>query len=68
MTIERVKDEILIRVPASVNTDGIQDIIDLIVYREATSKSQATQKDVDLLVSEIKQNRWDKLKHKVINK
>ncbi len=65
MIIERTKDEIIFRVPASVNVDDLQDIADLIEFKEISKKSAAKQKDVDNLVSSIKTGRWAKTKAKL---
>jgi len=58
MVIERTKDEVIIRLPSYVNTDGLQKLIDYLSYKEATAKSQATQEDVDELAKEVKKGRW----------
>ncbi|MBA4298565.1 hypothetical protein SAMN03080617_00684 [Algoriphagus alkaliphilus] len=65
MKIERTKKEVIIRIPASVNVDDMQDLTDLLRYKEISSKSQATQEDVDHLVSDIKRGRWEKTKNKL---
>jgi len=65
MKIERTKNEVVIRIPASINVDDLQDLADLIEYKEISSKSKATQKDVDDLVSDIKRGRWGKPKTKL---
>jgi hypothetical protein len=57
MTIERTKDEVIIRLPAYVDTEGLQRLINLLYYKEATAKSQATQADVDELVKAVKKGR-----------
>ena len=58
MVIERTKDEVIIRLPSYVNTDGLQKLIDYLSYKEATAKSQATKKDVDKLAKKVKKGRW----------
>ena len=57
MVIERTKDEVIIRLPSYVNTDGLQKLIDYLSYKEATAKSQATQEDVDELAKKVKKGR-----------
>jgi len=59
MQIERTTDEILIRIPSYVDTQGLQRLIDFLIYREATSKSKAKQSDVDELAAEVKKGWWD---------
>ena len=62
MIIERTKNEIIIRLPGDINIDELQDMTDWFLYKEITRKSKAKQKDVDLLVSEVKKGRWNKRK------
>ena len=57
MIIERRKKEILIRIPNSVDIEGAQRIIDYIRYQEVTSKSKATQEDVDKLSEDVN-GKW----------
>jgi hypothetical protein len=65
MKIERTKKEVIIRIPATVNVDDLQDLADLIGYKEIASRSKATQQNVDDLVSDIKRGRWEKTKSKL---
>lgn len=62
MTIERVNNEIVIRIPDIVDPEMLQRLINYLLYQEATSKSQAKQEDVDQLASEINKNWWEKNK------
>ncbi len=62
MIIERTKNEILIRIPNSVDIEGAQRIIDYIRYQEITSKSAANQTHVDKLAEEINKDWWEKNK------
>ena len=66
MVIERTKDEVIIRLPSYVNTDGLQKLIDYLRYKEATAKSQAVQEDVDKLAKDVKKGRWAKSGSKLI--
>ena len=45
MLIERTNDEVIIRLPNYVDTENLQKFINLLVYKEAVAKSQATQAD-----------------------
>jgi len=47
MTIERANNEIIIRIPDIVDPDKLQRLINYLVYQEATSKSEATQEELD---------------------
>ena len=66
MKIERTPEEIIIRIPSSMNIDDIQQLIDYLTYKQIVSKSQATQKDVDLLVASVKQGRWSQRRNTFI--
>jgi len=41
MNIERAENEVIIRLPANVDTEGLQRFIDYSSYKEATNKSKA---------------------------
>ena len=43
MLIERTNNEVIIRLPASVDTTGLQRLVDYLTYKEATANSKATQ-------------------------
>ena len=60
MVIERVKDEVVIRLPMFRNIEAMQRMIDLISLKEANAHSIATQEDIDLLAKEINQGWWEK--------
>ncbi len=62
MIIERTTNEIIFRLPSSTNVDDLQDLADLLEFKEIVKKSKASQKDVDNLVSSIKKGRWGKTK------
>ena len=66
MIIERTNNEIVIRIPTYVKTEGLQQIIDYLTYNEATSKSKATQTDIDKLSKEAKSGWWKNNKSKFI--
>ncbi len=58
MVIERNNKEVIIKLPASVNTDDLQDFIDYARYKELTSNSKASQKGIDELSTKINRNWW----------
>jgi len=66
MIIERTKDEIIIRLPADINIDDLQDMTDWFQYKELTRNSKAKQEDVDALVNQVKKGRWNKRKESLI--
>ena len=66
MIIERVNNEIVIKLPGDINIDELQDLTDWFQYMEITRKSKAKQADVDTLVKKIKKGRWDKRKPALI--
>ncbi|HUN03356.1 MAG TPA: hypothetical protein PLS00_10905, partial [Niabella sp.] len=53
MLIERTSNEVIIRLPASVDIIGLQRLIDYLTYKEATSNSKATQEQVNKLSKEL---------------
>ena len=66
MKIERTAEEIIIRISSSMNIDDIQQLIDYLTYKQIVNISQATQKDVDLLVATVKQGRWSQRRNTFI--
>jgi hypothetical protein len=66
MIIERNSKEVIIRLPAYVNTDGLQSLIEYLSYKEATAKSKAKQSDVDTLAKDVKKGWWAKNRGKFI--
>ncbi len=66
MVIERTSEEVIIRLPAYVDTDELQSLIDYLTYKEATAKSKAKQSDVDVLATEVKQGWWTKNRSRLV--
>jgi hypothetical protein len=64
MTIQRTDTEILITLPASINIDGLQRLLDYLLYKEATKDSQAKQEDVDVLAREVNKEWWANNNHR----
>jgi len=60
MRIERKDNEILISVAAGTDLIGLQRITDYLKFREITSKSKATQKQIDTLAVKSKSAWWKK--------
>jgi thioredoxin-related protein len=60
MVIERTKKEVIIRLPSYIDTEGLQNLINYLTYKEATDKSRAKQGEVNKLVKEIKKDWWKK--------
>lgn len=66
MLIERTSKEIVIRLPASGDTAGLQKFVDYLTYKEATSGSKATQEEVDKLAKDVKKGWWKKNRKRFI--
>lgn len=60
MLIERTPNEVIIRLPASVDTTGLQRLVDYLTYQEATANSKATQDQIDKLSRDVKKGWWKK--------
>ena len=65
MTIEQKSNEIIFRVSSNLDIDILQDISDLLEYKELTKQSKVSQNSVDTLVKTIKKGRWKKTKEKL---
>lgn len=68
MIIERDKNEIIIRIPASLGTREIQDVLDFIRYRELTSKFKSKESQVNNLSSSVNKRWWKKNAKKFTSK
>jgi dihydroneopterin aldolase len=62
MLVERTKKEVIIRLPASINTDDLQDFLNYAQYKELTSTIHVRQQAVDKLADEVNSNWWAKNK------
>lgn len=60
MVIERTSKEVIIRLPAYIDTNGLQRLVDYLTYKEATAKSKAKQSDIDALAKDVKAGWWKK--------
>ncbi|MDR2917515.1 MAG: hypothetical protein LBV74_22205 [Tannerella sp.] len=66
MIVERVNDEVVIRLPKFMNFEAVQRMIDLLSLKEATSHSEATQEDIDKLAKEADRGWWAKNRDKYV--
>ncbi len=66
MTIQRAENQIVITLPASVDLEGVQRLINYLLYKEATKDSQAKQEDVDKLAREANKQWWEENKHRFL--
>lgn len=66
MTIERTDNQIIITLPASMNVDELQRLINYLLYKEATKDSQATQDEVDKLAREANKQWWQENKDRFL--
>lgn len=64
MKLERTDTEIVVRIPASVDLTELQDLLDYLKYKELTSRSEATQTDIDELTRSANKSIWDKIKNR----
>jgi hypothetical protein len=63
MLIDRTdKNQITIKLSSSVDSFGLQRLIDYAKYLETTSKSKAKQSDIDKLADEVNSKWWNKNK------
>jgi len=49
-----------------VDTTGLQQRVDYLVYKKATSHAKATQEQVDKLASDVKKGWWNKNRKRFI--
>lgn len=65
MIIERNKKEVIIRLPASLDTDDLQDFLNYARFKELTSGFTVDQKEVDKLAIKINSSWWAKNKKRL---
>lgn len=53
MMIERTSKEVIIRLPASVDTEDLQELLEYARYKELTKGYKVSQKTVDALAADI---------------
>lgn len=67
MLIERTdNNQITITVSSSVDSFGLQRLIDYVKYLEATAKSKAKQSEIDKLADEVNADWWNKNRKRFI--
>lgn len=67
LLIKRTNDnQITITVSSSVDSFGLQRLIDYVKYLEATSMSKAKQSDIDKLADEVNATWWTKNRKRFI--
>lgn len=65
MIVQRQNNDILIKFSAGTKISKIQSILDYLRYEELTSKSTASEDDVENLVNEVKIGRWGRIKDEI---
>jgi hypothetical protein len=66
MTIEKIDNQIIITLPGTVDLEGVQRLINYLLYKEATKDRKAKQEDVDELAREVNKQWWEKNKHRFL--
>lgn len=66
MQIERINNEIRIRISEGTDLIGLQRILDYIKFREIASKSKASQKEIDDLAANSKASWWKRNKSRFV--
>ena len=60
MLVERTGKEVIIRLPASVDTEDLQDFLNYARYKELTSNFKTDQEKVDKISTNINKKWWAK--------
>lgn len=66
MIVERTSEQIIIKLPLTINIEEIQRFLNYLRYKELTTKSQATQADADALAKEANKSWWEKNKERFL--
>lgn len=62
MKVEILNDELVVRIPYNENLKETQNLLDYLRYLEISSKSKASQEDIDKLLNDIKKSTWENFK------
>ncbi len=60
MLVERTIKEVIIRLPASIDIEDLQDFLNYAKYKEITSKFNVTQREVHKITAQVKKNWLEK--------
>jgi hypothetical protein len=60
MLVERNSKEIIVRLPASIDPEDLQNFLDYARYKELTSGYRIDQKTVNALAEKVNRNWWAK--------
>ena len=66
MLVERTTKEVIIRLPASVDTEDLQDLLNYARYKELTANFKTDQKEVNKIANESNAKWWTKNRSKLI--
>jgi hypothetical protein len=66
MFVERTSKEVIIRLPASVDTEDLQDFLNYARYKELTANFKTDQDVVNKLSNDINASWWTKNRNKLI--
>lgn len=66
MLVERTNKEVIIRLPASVDTEDLQDFLNYARFKELTTNFKVDQKEVDKLAGQVNTKWWTKNRNKLI--
>ena len=62
MPVKEKDDDIIIRIPRKLYSKELQNMLHLIEHKKIVSKSKATEKDINNILSGIKKERGKKVK------
>ncbi len=64
--IERTPKEVIIRLPADVDADDLQEFLNYARYKELTTKFSVEQNEVDKLSNQINKSWWAKKRKRLL--
>ena len=60
MKVERTENEVIIRLPASVDIEDLQDFLNYARYKELTADFSVDQNEVDKISDQVNSKWWKK--------
>ena len=62
MTVERTKDEVIVRLSPNIDAEDLQGFLDYARYKELTAGIDVPQDEIDKLASDVNKSWWEENK------
>jgi hypothetical protein len=66
MNIQTINNQVVITLPSSIDLEGVQRLINYLLYKEATKDSIAKQDDINNFARKVNKQWWAENKHRFL--